>query len=1036
MLYKKNNSEKLDMELWKNPTSEYRATPFWAWNCELDKDMLLRQIECFKEMGFGGFHIHSRSGMGTEYLGKEFMELVKACRDKAEEENMLTWLYDEDRWPSGSAGGYVTKERKFRQKRLVWYENREEHVPREQGIEEGKTYLLGVYDIILDSDGRLESYRLIGEHDIPKGKKRYAYVKTANDSGWFNGQAYVDTLSKEAMKKFIDVTYEAYKKSVGESFGSSVPAIFTDEPQFCEKKMLPFANGSENACVPWTDDFADTFKAIYGIDIIEHLPEIFLDLPDGKKSQVRYFYHDHSCERFVSAFMDQCGKWCDENEIAFTGHVMHEESLGGQTSWVGEAMRAYRSFTIPGIDMLCDAVELTTAKQTQSAVHQYGREAMLSELYGVTNWDYDFRGHKFQGDWQAALGVTVRVPHLSWVSMKGSAKRDYPASINYQAPWYKEYSYVEDHFARLNTVLTRGKPIVNVGVIHPIESYWINAGPSDTGSNVRKSLEDNFKNITEWLLTGMVDFDFISESLLPSQCGEISDKLSIGEMKYKTVIVPGLETIRRTTLDILKAFSRKGGRIVFVGECPNFVDASESDEVRELYDVSERVGFERVGLLGLLKAERTAEVLNRSGATLTNYVHALRADGDVKWFFLAHCRRNSKAKFDMNRVADTVEPDNMIIAFDGEYIPQVYDTVNAKIYTPDYEVKNGKTYIYKTVYEHDSLLVRLEKGNGKRLAEKKAENISAFYDFRHSVEYEREEDNVYILDMAEYSVDGGEFNEVEEIIRIDYKCRKLFGYPMADGCDSQPWVLGADKIEKYVTLRFKVNSTTDIDECFIAAEEAESITVNGREIDLVPCGYYVDESIKKYRAGGLVKGENMIEIIAPVGRRTSLENCFLLGNFDVFVRGCEQVIMPASKTIGFGDLARQGMPFYGGNIVYRVNVNTPDCKLCVRTSRYRGAAIKVYIDGKEAGNIAYAPYTLDIENVAGGEHTLEFKLFGSRVNTFDALHNCSSTTWFGPSIWYTFRDKNGENSYSPKWSYEYVLSETGILSSPLVQVVE
>lgn len=86
---------------------------------------------------------------------------------------------------------------------------------------------------------------------------------------------------------------------------------------------------------------------------------------------------------------------------------------------------------------------------------------------GVTNWDYDFRGHKFQGDWQAALGVTVRVPHLSWVSMNGEAKRDYPASISYQSPWYKEYKYVEDHFARVNTAMTRGKAVVRIGVIHP-----------------------------------------------------------------------------------------------------------------------------------------------------------------------------------------------------------------------------------------------------------------------------------------------------------------------------------------------------------------------------------------------------------------------------------------------------------------------------------------------------------------------------------------------------------------------------------------
>ena len=67
-------------------------------------------------MGFGGFHIHSRTGMATRYLSKEFMELVKTCVSKAEKENMLVWLYDEDRWPSGTAGGLVTKNPKYRMK--------------------------------------------------------------------------------------------------------------------------------------------------------------------------------------------------------------------------------------------------------------------------------------------------------------------------------------------------------------------------------------------------------------------------------------------------------------------------------------------------------------------------------------------------------------------------------------------------------------------------------------------------------------------------------------------------------------------------------------------------------------------------------------------------------------------------------------------------------------------------------------------------------------------------------------------------------
>lgn len=85
MLYPKNNEEKLSKELFKNPTSEYRGTPFFAWNCKVNKEQLLRQIDQLKEMGMGGFHIHSRTGMGVEYLSDEFMDLVKAANAKAKE---------------------------------------------------------------------------------------------------------------------------------------------------------------------------------------------------------------------------------------------------------------------------------------------------------------------------------------------------------------------------------------------------------------------------------------------------------------------------------------------------------------------------------------------------------------------------------------------------------------------------------------------------------------------------------------------------------------------------------------------------------------------------------------------------------------------------------------------------------------------------------------------------------------------------------------------------------------------------------------
>ena len=120
MLLPKNSEPTLSPELFRSPTCEYRSAPFWAWNCRLEREELLRQADILHEMGFGGYHMHVRSGLATEYLGDEFMNLISDCVNKAKNNKMLAWLYDEDRWPSGFAGGLVTKDEKYRMRYLLF----------------------------------------------------------------------------------------------------------------------------------------------------------------------------------------------------------------------------------------------------------------------------------------------------------------------------------------------------------------------------------------------------------------------------------------------------------------------------------------------------------------------------------------------------------------------------------------------------------------------------------------------------------------------------------------------------------------------------------------------------------------------------------------------------------------------------------------------------------------------------------------------------------------------------------------------------
>ena len=51
--------------------TDYQSIPFWSWNNELDEKELVRQIDDMKAAGIGGFIMHARIGLKTEYLGEK-----------------------------------------------------------------------------------------------------------------------------------------------------------------------------------------------------------------------------------------------------------------------------------------------------------------------------------------------------------------------------------------------------------------------------------------------------------------------------------------------------------------------------------------------------------------------------------------------------------------------------------------------------------------------------------------------------------------------------------------------------------------------------------------------------------------------------------------------------------------------------------------------------------------------------------------------------------------------------------------------------
>ena len=1025
MLYPRKNDPVPDPELFRNPGSEYRCTPFWAWNCGLEEDLLIREIGYMKQMGMGGFHMHTRSGMSIPYLSDSFMERIRTCVEEARKQGMLAWLYDEDRWPSGFAGGYVTAEEKNRQRFLVLTPS---------APVDGRYRVLARYDIRLDSRGSLKAYRRLADSEASEGTIWYAVERQTEPGPWFHFHGYVDTMNPAAIRDFIRVTHERYRETLSSDLGGICPAIFTDEPQMPRKTTLSRSADLQDVLLPWTGDLEETYRAAWGESLLDRIPEIVWELPEGI-SPVRWRFFDHTTERFVSAFCDQIGAWCRDHGILMTGHMMNEGSLENQTCSVGEAMRAYRAFTLPGVDMLCDGREFITVKQAASAAHQQDCPGVTSELYGVTNWDFDFKGHKLQGDWQAALGVTVRVPHLYWCSMHGEAKRDYPASIGHQSAWWKEYPFIEDHFARVNTLMTRGRPLVRIGVIHPVESCWILFGPEDRTGLARAELDRRFAELTQWLLQDTLDFDYICESTLPDLYRD-GDAFTVGSMSYEAVLVPGCITLRRSTLEVLERFRNRGGRVIFLGDVPRFVDALPCADAERFSERCERLPWDRARLNGSLLSLREIRILTERGRPADTLLCAIREDCGFRTVFIVH---SDPAK---HGVPDELE--QFSISLSGRWTVERWDTQTGDVVPLEAEYGDGTTELSWRCWAQDSLLLRLSPAdqNVRQAGAKKAALIGS-YGIRMAEELDlhREsrtdrllpppdeilfgEDNVLLLDTAEWRTDEDPWEEAENMLRIGVAAKEKLGISTAAAAGAQPWVLPPEIPEHTLSLRVTFRTETALPAARLALEDADlsCVLFDGAPLRMVQDGFFADEAIPCFPTGPIPVGCHTLEITRPLTAASCTENCFLLGRFGVRVTGPEAVIIPAPRTLSYGDWTSQGLPFYSGPLTYRYRLPGGE-RIRLRLGLFSAPCVTADLDGKRVANLSLSPSEADLGLLSEGEHILDITVYPSRINSFGALHlNDASVLWYGPQAW---------RSTGMRWTRTYRLTPSGLLSEPHV----
>ena len=513
--------------------TDYQSIPFWSWNNELDEAELVKQIEDMKSVGIGGFIMHARIGLKTEYLGEKWFSCIDACLKKARELHMNAWVYDENGWPSGFVGGKLLEREDFRAQ-FVEYS------------------VLDHFDTDAFCVFRKENDDYVRIYEGDKADEYHCvYLRTS--------PANTDILNPEVMEEFIRQTHDEYYKRFPESFGRELKGFFTDEPQCYRAKTA------------YSRFLRDEYLKVYGEDVCDQLVHLFTTEESGYLFRERYY--TVMSRLYTETFYKTIYDWCEAHNCMLTGHSIQETPLSGPMMGGANCSSTYAYQQIPGVDWLgreC-GTELM-GKQIGSVASQLGTKQILTETFACCGFDVTPKELKSIGEFQFFHGVNLLCQHLYPFSLAAQGKTDHPPVFSPQGNWFKQFKDFNDYFTKLGYIMANTKEKYDVLIVHPLRSVYLDYTRFGDKSE-RHKLEESFKELLADLRRHGVLYHFADEYILEHYGKSNGDTFTVGQCDYKTVIVPDMKNLSSNTLELLKAYD---GKLLMLGK-PQYVDGAKAD---------------------------------------------------------------------------------------------------------------------------------------------------------------------------------------------------------------------------------------------------------------------------------------------------------------------------------------------------------------------------------------------------------------------------------------------------------------------------
>ncbi|MBN2292902.1 MAG: hypothetical protein JXM70_10785 [Pirellulales bacterium] len=620
----------------RNPPREYSIVPLWSWNGRLEPAELRRQIDEMVDKGVYGAFMHARAGINldeTPYFSEGWWKAVEVSVEHAANVGFDTWLYDEDKWPSGAAGGrtIARNPQRNRRKGLDWKQHRVDGPAR---IEVNFPDAAWVFAFKLNEKKQIDPETLIEITEFNCDKKSGKTVQskkawTCPEGEWvlltFSHQTDegVNYLNRQTVRDFIDITHEEYARRFGKYFGTTIPGVFFDE-------IL-----NSHVRIVWTEGFEEKFKQLKGYDLRPLLPALIIDI-GPRTPKIRCDYYDVYTTFYEEAWFKQLADWCDEHKLQLTGHTIEE--LGGYRSQ-GSYFRTIRHMQIPATDnesfrwRYPREVIPFKPKQLASISHLYGRPRAGVEAMGGAGWSFTLDTARYGHNLLAAHGINFFMTHLfHYAQDRPENVDDWPNSWFFRNPYWKYFKTFADHSSRLSYMLTGGQHVVDVAMLYPQENLWAGNGQGATQSSLEK------------LVAAQIDVDFIDpESLLRAKVAD--GRINVSQMHYRLLVVPGVKCVRRSVAEKIAAFAKAGGVVLVLDRYP----ADSMDVGRDDPEISRFVKDWQKHGAKLIPAEVVTEeiakqiprdvIFEGKGSCPLRYQHVRRAGHEIYWL-----ANNSKEK--------------------------------------------------------------------------------------------------------------------------------------------------------------------------------------------------------------------------------------------------------------------------------------------------------------------------------------------------------------------------------------------------------